>query len=208
MATIKARRRPTRDGVERSNDRFRISPIPSAHGETFVPRQSAWEKDGPGRRACRWPGENSNASIVRSDDGSGFIAAIRPATIEIFSAEIRRWRVKTPVRPLPRRKPKSPLEAPGVIRPYLGVDDARRPLAIERVQKLLGGDPAHVLPRFPGHAGRMRACEHVVELQQRMIRRRRLLGPYVEAGACDRLSRSASSSAASSWIKPRAVVMK
>ena len=100
------------------------------------------------------------------------------------------------------------LEALGVGRPYLGIDQARRPLAVERVENLLGGDLAHVHPRFPGHTGGVRARQHIVELQQRMIRRRRFLGPDVEAGAGNLLVAQRFGSAASSWMKPRAVVMK
>src|ERR1700744_2980378 len=88
---------------------------------------------------------------------------------------------------LPRRKPKRLLEPLHVMRPDFGVDDARRALAVEGVEHLLGGDPAHVLAGFMGNAGGVRARQHVVELQQRMIRRRRLLGPDVEAGAGDLL---------------------
>jgi hypothetical protein len=47
-------------------------------------------ESGPVRPACRYSGENSNASIVRSAPGSGFIAAIGPAAGKIFSAKIRR----------------------------------------------------------------------------------------------------------------------
>src|SRR5882757_11132428 len=89
---------------------------------------------------------------------------------------------------LSRRKPEGPLETPGVGRPYFGVDDARRPLAVERVENLLGRDPAHVLARFLGDPCRMRARQHIVELQQRMVRRRRLLVPDIEPGAGDPLA--------------------
>ena len=62
----------------------------------FLPRQrnnrsakkSAEQKHGPARAACRGRGENSNAAIVRSMIGSGFIAAFQSATVEIFSAKI------------------------------------------------------------------------------------------------------------------------
>src|SRR3981081_823794 len=86
---------------------------------------------------------------------------------------------------LSRRKPEGPLETPGVGRPYFGVDDARRTLAVERVENLLGRDPAHVLARFLGDPGRVRARQHVVELQQRVLRRRRLLVPDVAPGPGD-----------------------
>src|SRR6266851_5261138 len=87
---------------------------------------------------------------------------------------------------LPRRKSERPLETSGVVRPNLGIDEARRPLAVEGIENLLGGDPAHIFPRFPGHPGRMRARQHVIELQQRMVRRRRFLGPDVETRSSDR----------------------
>src|SRR3982074_815072 len=48
--------------------------------------------------------------------------------------------------PLCRCKPESPLEALGIAGPYLGVDDARRPLAVKRVENLLGGYPARGRP--------------------------------------------------------------
>jgi hypothetical protein len=57
--------------------------------------------------------------------GSGFIAAFQSATIEIFSAKIRGEMRNAPPQPLRRRKPKSPLETPGVIGPYLWLDAAR-----------------------------------------------------------------------------------
>src|SRR5260370_10531044 len=45
MATIRARRRPIRDGAERSNElNFRISQSPSAPAETIVPRREAQNK--------------------------------------------------------------------------------------------------------------------------------------------------------------------
>jgi len=135
---------------------------------------------GPAPGTCRGHRENSNAPIVRALVRSGFIAAIGPATVEIFSAKILRKPADAPVCPLPRRKPKRPLETSAVGGPYLGVDDARRPLAVERIEDLLGGNLAHVRARFPGHPRSMRACQHVIELQQRMVRRRRLLGPDIE----------------------------
>ena len=82
-----------------------------------------------------------------------------------------------------RREAERLFEPLDVGRPDLRVNDARRPLAVERIQHLLGGDPAHILARFLGHACGVRARQHIVELQERMIRRRRLLGPDIEAGA-------------------------
>jgi hypothetical protein len=62
--------------------------FPSARKGQAVPKkQSAERTNGPARKASRGRGENSNAATVRSGDGSGFIAAIRPATVEIFSAK-------------------------------------------------------------------------------------------------------------------------
>src|SRR4051794_30839963 len=87
-----------------------------------------------------------------------------------------------PRAPLPRRHAKGLLEALGIARPDLGIDDARRALAVERIKHLFGGDAAHVLARLDGDACGMRARQHIVELEQRMLRRRRLLGPDVKAG--------------------------
>src|SRR6478609_2178882 len=56
----------------------------------------------------------------------------------------------------------------GIGRPYLRIDDAGRPLAVERHDQLLGGDSAHIGARLAGDAGGMRARDHIVELQQRM----------------------------------------
>ena len=69
------------------------------------------------------------------------------------------------------------------MRPCLGIDNAWRPLAIERIEHLLGRDPAHVFARLPGDSSGVRARQHVVELQQRMFRRRWFLGPDVETCA-------------------------
>src|ERR1700736_6959496 len=88
----------------------------------------------------------------------------------------------------PRSEAQCALEPFGVQRPYLGVDDAGRRLAVERVDELLGGDAAHVHARLMGDAGSVRARQHVVELEQRMIARRRLLAPHVEPGAGDPLA--------------------
>src|SRR6202048_5489704 len=49
---------------------------------------------------------------------------------------------------LPRRKSERALEAFCVGRPYLGIDYARRPVAVERAEHLLGGDAAHIGARF------------------------------------------------------------
>src|ERR1700728_3079075 len=87
------------------------------------------------------------------------------------------------VRPLDRNKSEGALETLGIARPHFGVDHTLRSLAVEGTKDLLGGNPAHVGSRFPGHARGMRTGEDVVELQQRMIRRWRFAGPDVEAGA-------------------------
>jgi hypothetical protein len=101
MATISARRRAILDGVERNNDlSCRMSPNPSAPAGTFVPRLAHPRKNGAVREACRGRRENSNASVVWSLIHSGFIAAVLPATVEIFSAKIRASRI---VRFEPRR---------------------------------------------------------------------------------------------------------
>jgi hypothetical protein len=52
---------------------------------------------GPAPGTCRGHRENSNASIVRPLIHSGFVAAIRPATVEIFSAKILRNPANAPV---------------------------------------------------------------------------------------------------------------
>src|SRR6266566_4280684 len=88
---------------------------------------------------------------------------------------------------LPRSEAQCALEPLGVQRPDLGVDDARNGLAVERIDELLGGDAAHVHARLMGDAGGVRARQHVVELEQRVIARRRLLAPHVEPGAGDAL---------------------
>src|SRR3954468_1832637 len=64
-------------------------------------------------------------------------------------------------RALPGRHAKGLLEALGIARPDLGIDDARRAFAVERLQHLLGGDAAHVLARLDGDAGCVRACQHI-----------------------------------------------
>src|SRR5438270_9087441 len=73
--------------------------------------------------------------------------------------------------PLPRRHAERLLEALGIARPNVGIDDAWRALAVERLQHLLGGDAAHVPARLDGDACCMRARQHIVELEQRMLRR-------------------------------------
>src|SRR3954471_3174243 len=50
-----------------------------------------------------------------------------------------------------RRHPERLLEAPDIGRPRLRIDQARWPVAIECVQHLFGGDPAHVRARLFRH---------------------------------------------------------
>src|SRR6478735_6341723 len=109
-----------------------------------------------------------------ASDGSGFVVGRKVPAGEIFS-------------PSDGLHAKGLCKSLAVMRPDLGIDDARRALAVERVQDLLGCDPAHVLARLAGDARGMRARQHVVELKERMLRRRRLPGPDVEAGARDLL---------------------
>jgi hypothetical protein len=56
-------------------------------------------KNGAARGACRGRGEKSNVRLVQPLIDSGFFAAIRSATAEIFSR-------KSPVRPMRRSGPK------------------------------------------------------------------------------------------------------
>src|ERR1700730_7131185 len=159
-----------------------------SHDQIFLLRRceqssaTLWRttENGVVRKACRDARENSNARLAGPAKGSGFVAVDEPATAKIFSAETCASGLCGPYA-------KCPLEPFRVVRPDLGVDDARRPLAVERVENLLGRDPAHVLARLLGDPCGMRARQHVVELQQRVLRRRRLLVPDVEAGAGDPL---------------------
>src|ERR1700679_3045560 len=75
-------------------------------------------------------------------------------------------------RRLPRRKSERPLKALDVSRPDFRIDETRRPLAAQRIEHLFGGNPRHILARLLGHARRMRARDHIVELQQRVVGRR------------------------------------
>jgi hypothetical protein len=91
MATIWAKRRPIRDDAERKNVfTCRISPNSFSASENNRSAKKAHQENGPVRETCRGRSENSNASIVRPLIHSGFIAATRPATVEIFSQRIRR----------------------------------------------------------------------------------------------------------------------
>jgi hypothetical protein len=89
MATISANRRPIRDDAERKNEfTCRISPnsLCASRNNRFA-KKSAESENGPAPGACRDRGANSNACIVRPMAHSVFIAAIEPATVEIFSDE-------------------------------------------------------------------------------------------------------------------------
>jgi hypothetical protein len=89
MATISAKRRPIRDGAERSNEFNRcMSPILSALAEPLFREESAELENGPASEECREHGENSNAAIVRRLMHSRFVAATGPAGVEFSLAEI------------------------------------------------------------------------------------------------------------------------
>jgi hypothetical protein len=89
IATISAKRRPIRDGAERSNEFNRcISPIPSALAEKHCSAlKSAERKHGAASEACREHDENSNARVAEALIYRRFIAAIRSVTVETFSCE-------------------------------------------------------------------------------------------------------------------------
>jgi hypothetical protein len=188
MATISARRRPIRDDAERKNEfTCRISPILSAPAETIVSRRKARNQ-----KMVPPPARVETAAQIATRASSG-----RWLTVDLLPRSGRQ-RSKSSLTKIPRAarcagpealrrcKPERAFETLGVVRPDLGIDEARWPLAVEGIENLLGGDPAHIFPRFPGHTGRVRAHQHVIELQQRMVRRRRLLGPDVEARSRDR----------------------
>ena len=84
--------------------------------------------------------------------------------------------------------PRTPGKSLGINRPHLRIDDARRTLAVERHDQLLGRDAPHVGARLVRHPRRVRARHHIVEGEQRMIGRWRLLVPHVEPGAGDLFS--------------------
>jgi hypothetical protein len=101
MATIPARRRPTRKPAALSKDfKRRISTDPG-DGRGFSARKSTPKKSalaqwyGQAPRACRDHSENSNAATVRSLCGSRIIAAKEPAMDKIFSAK-RLWTAPEP----------------------------------------------------------------------------------------------------------------
>src|ERR1700736_3366833 len=140
MATIQARRRPIRDGAERSNElNFRISQSPSAPAETIVPRREAQNKRmvPPERRV---EGAAKIATRLSSQPQMAVVLLPRPVQQRSKSSlrKLRAWCSMCRSEPLRRCKPERPLKPPGVIGPNLGVDDARRPLAVERIENLLG----------------------------------------------------------------------
>src|SRR5260370_38877231 len=95
MATIKARRRRIRDGATRSNEpKRRILQFLLRQRSKHSSEEGAERTSEPVREGCRGRGENSKASIVGSSGHGGFIAAIQPATIEIFS---EKFRVRRPI---------------------------------------------------------------------------------------------------------------
>src|SRR5581483_2603927 len=154
-------------------------PVPSKYPQApaVEPPVNQWrnEENGPRPGRRRGPAKNSNVPTAPPVRGSSFVALVEAATGEKFSLVLRLF----------RRHPEGPREPFAVMRPDLGIDDPRRALAVERVEDLLGGDAAHVLARLAGHAGGVRARQHIVELEQRMLGRRRFLGPDVETGARD-----------------------
>jgi hypothetical protein len=85
MATIWASRRPIRDGAPRSNERSCcISHLPSAPVEKRS-SDGRTPENGLARLTSRDGSENSNARVVRTPAGSGFIALIEPKAEQIFS---------------------------------------------------------------------------------------------------------------------------
>lgn len=69
--------------------------IDPPHSPFFLPRRceyssaTLWRKteNGADRKPCRDVSENSNAPFAGAADRSGFVAANKPATVEIFSVE-------------------------------------------------------------------------------------------------------------------------
>jgi hypothetical protein len=92
IATSSARRRPIREGAERSNVRICcMTQVPPAPGETVVSRKEATSAEvrcGAVARMCRGRSKNSNTATASPARGSGFIAATTQAMGEIFSGTI------------------------------------------------------------------------------------------------------------------------
>src|ERR1700760_4489071 len=114
-------------------------PVPSKYPSTPLNR---WRKrkNGGWRGVRRDAAENSNVPTARPVRDSSFVAPSK-AGAEEFSPPLR----------LTRRHPEGPREALAVMRPDLGIDDPRRPLAVERAEHLLGRDAPHVLACLPRH---------------------------------------------------------
>src|SRR3982074_3717975 len=122
MATIKARRRPIRDSVVRSNER-KLPHLagPSARAERgFREKTRARDMAPPGR------GVEAIAKIATHESsGPGVAVDLSPRMSRRrsnFLPEIRDKR-------LSGRESERLREAPGVIAPDLGIDDTGRPLA-------------------------------------------------------------------------------
>src|SRR6185437_15183998 len=84
-------------------------------------------------------------------------SAARKAVVLLPGAKRARGNLLPAPTPSGRLDSESTGKTLAIMRPDLGVNDARRPLAVERVKDLLRGDPSHVLARFPGDTRRMRA---------------------------------------------------
>src|SRR4051794_12236058 len=89
--------------------------------------------------------------------------------------------------PALRRKAERLLETRRIAWPDIRIEHPPDRLALQRRDHLFGGEAPHVLACFARDARRVRRDDHVVELQERMFERRRLLLPHVESGACDLL---------------------
>src|SRR5262245_18433268 len=100
-----------------------------------------------------------------------------------------------------RLKSEGRLEPLRIGRPHPRVDDPRRALAVERHDELLGGDAAHVGARC-GDAITLSNCNSGCSAAGGSLSHTSTPAPAIF------FARSASTSARSSWMKPRAVVMK
>src|SRR5215210_5106487 len=84
MATICARRRPIRDGVEPSNERRdRMSQVLPRQRKRLRQKGARSENDSAGQ-PCRGRGEKSNAPVACPRADSEFIAGMEPAAAEFF----------------------------------------------------------------------------------------------------------------------------
>jgi hypothetical protein len=86
MATISAKRRPIRDDAERKNEfTCRILRIPwGGSGKQWFREHNHTGKMAAPRTPVEGAGKNSNAAIAQWLIHSGFVAAIRPGTVELF----------------------------------------------------------------------------------------------------------------------------